>query len=167
MLANAERILDVQREIAEAARQLHSKNSETRLVASDLNLYYNLGGMINRSNAISVNLHSLGEESQNLHQAIERSLRHIRELVDLIKHQQERVQEISNQHLCDLMVESHSKRLLISSDEEDYCRPPFFHNVRQIERTVTMKETSTVTVSKKDKGYFSSSSSSSFLKLSH
>ena len=65
------------------------------------------------------------------------------------------------------MVESHSKRLLISSDEEDYSRPAFFHNVRQIERTVTTKETSTVTVSKKDKGYFSSSSSSSFLKLTH
>ena len=63
--------------------------------------------------------------------------------------------------MCDLMVQSQKKVLLIDSSEDEYCRPSAFIPVVQIEKTFSVKETTTTVVEKKEKGYFSASSSSS------
>ena len=74
---------------------------------------------------------------------------------------QERIQSISQEHLCDLMVQAQNNFLFNDSGEEDYYRSPFFIPVKQIEKFITVKETSTVLVKHGEKGYFSASDSPS------
>ena len=96
-----------------------------------------------------------------LRNTIDRTIRHVNDLSHLVLKEQEKMQSLSAEHLCDLMVQSQKKVLLIDSSEDEYCRPSAFIPVVQIEKTVSMKETTTTVVQKKEKGYFSASSSSS------
>jgi len=59
------------------------------------------------------------------------------------------------------MVQAQKKILHIDSSEDEYCRPTTFIPVKQIEKTTTVKETSSRVFQKREKSYFSPSSSSS------
>ena len=82
------------------------------------------------------------------------------EILKQIMKEQEKILSISQDHLCELMVKAQNS-FLFDSGEEDYSRPEYFIPVKQIEKIFTVKETSTVLVKQREKGYFSASDSPS------
>ena len=165
VLRMAEKITDNQKEIFEGGRALWHQVNEVTAIANDFNLLYLLKGDIKKQNSYSTQLEEIQKTSKKFKSQVELSQKETLELVQFIKEHQQKVLQLSNDHLCDTMVSAQQKYLFQTIISDDYLPASGFIPVQQVERTVTMTETSKMVFKKQERGLFSPSGSDSSLKL--
>ncbi|MBK8156465.1 MAG: hypothetical protein IPK55_10955 [Streptococcus sp.] len=107
----AEKITEHQKEIDEGGRALWHQVNEVTRMANDFNLIYLLKGDINKTNRYSTQLEEIEKTSKKFKSQVELSQKDTLELVQIIKEHQQKVLQLSNDHVCDTMVSAQQKYL--------------------------------------------------------